>query len=135
MSPKDLEASWKSLNADYVKLGSWKWSEFARDLSDAVWTAFQHENTYDLDMISSVARSIVFWDVEKKFYAFGRLWQAAYHSEDITMQNRLCSIIDAVRPGLDQRRLKTTLFGIDQLDRKKHYGSAMASLIRAMEYV
>jgi hypothetical protein len=135
MTPAELESAWNQLNADYLKLGSEQWSIFAKDLSSAVWATFQHDDIYDNNLISAVARAIVFWDDEQKFYGIKRLWQASVNSEDVRKQNQLCSIIWAIMPYFDKNRVKIALHGVNRLDRKKSYGEHMAMLIREMDYI
>lgn len=134
-SPAELEANAQKLNAQYhTEITVEQWTEEFKKLSAEVWSLVclsQELRTpiVDKDLLSMIARAVVFWDQLQKIECFDLLWLSALDTNDIATENRICSIMQ-VEAYRNPDALKSVLRGVNKLDPNRNYGSAMASLIR-----
>jgi hypothetical protein len=120
----------QSLIKNYSKMPISLWTEKTKILAGRVLAIFNTEPVdYSDNMISLIARSIVFWDETTQIKAVETLWNKITASE-MELQDRLASIVFVVMNGIEVDKIKGSLPGIEKLDTKKSYGSNMAALLR-----
>jgi hypothetical protein len=130
VTPAELEREIIVLNGKYSKIPFDDWHSQARALAYKALDMYRFEPEYTDDMISLIARSIVFWGEDEQLATMQDMWIEAIASDNIEFQGRLGSIIEVVSISYPKDTMRDHLPGIDQIDRTRQYGVGLATVIR-----
>jgi hypothetical protein len=129
---KELEAKSQELNKNYSKISFEEWKSETKKIADQVWFFFNSEywDEKNLDLISLIARSIVFWDDSKKQLTAKKLYTKAMKSLDLKTQENLSSIIKVIIMRTGSNCLKNMPIPVDP--NKKH-SATLSEIVRLVK--